>query len=47
MTPVSEATCSHCGQAQARGNGRKYAAIFIMFVVAIGLSLFLRIVLDL
>ena len=47
MTPSAEASCSHCGAAQYRGTLRRNLLIALMFGVAIGASVAVRVVFDL
>lgn len=46
MTPKSDAECSHCGVRQVNELFRKIPLIIVLFVVTIGLSVALRLILD-
>jgi len=44
MTPLNEPTCSHCGQAIKSELRWKIPVIILMFVVAIGVSVAVRLI---
>ena len=43
LTPKDEVNCCHCGEAPRNELAWKIPAIIVMFVVAIGLSILLRV----